>query len=258
MLQTIRLVFGFYPGKIYKRMRSLPWFFKSKREFIRLQKLSGDNDFKITKNMPCLLDRYEEGGTASGHYFHQDLLIAQQIFKSNPVRHVDIGSRVDGLVAHIASYREIEVFDIREITTKIKNVKFIQADFMKDDSRWNNYCDSLSCLHTIEHFGLGRYNDPLDPNGHIKGLDNMYKVLKKDGYFYFSVPIGPQRIEFNGHRIFSISYLLNYFKGKYELKSFSYVDDKGDLHRDVPLEKDIIENNCNCQYGCGIFILQKY
>jgi hypothetical protein len=34
----------------------------------------------------------------------------------------------------------------------------------------DGYCDSLSCLHALEHFGLGRYGDPIDPRGHEKGI----------------------------------------------------------------------------------------
>jgi len=60
-------------------------------------------------------DRFDQSGTASGHYFHQDLLVASRIFINNPEKHVDIGSRIDGFVAHVASFREIEVFDIRSL-----------------------------------------------------------------------------------------------------------------------------------------------
>jgi hypothetical protein len=118
-------------------------------------------------------------------------------------------------------------------------------------------CDSLSCLHALEHFGLGRYGDPIDYDGHLKGFLNIYKMLKKSGIFYFSVPIGCQRIEFNAHRVFSIEYLLDMFENKFELISFSYVDDKGDLHKNISLNKTLISNNCGCNYGCGIFELKK-
>jgi len=74
---------------------------------------------------------------------------------------------------------------------------------------------------------------------------------------YFSVPIGPQRIEFNAHRVFSISYLLSYLYGKYEIDSFSYVDDLGNLHENVLLDKQQIEKNYGCVLGNGIFELTK-
>ena len=82
-------------------------------------------------------------------------------------------------------------------------------------------------------------------------------MLQQGGTFYFSVPIGRQRIEFNANRVFSIQYLLDYFNDKYDIKSFSYVDDKRDLHDNQPLTTETIKNNCGCKYGCGIFELTK-
>jgi len=157
---------------------------------------------------PCLHDWSEEGGTASGEYFWQDLYIAQKIYNACPDRHVDIGSRVDGFSAHVASFREIEVFDIRPLTSQVPGMLFHQADLMNPEGVPEAYCDSLSCLHALEHFGLGRYGDPIDPEGHVTGLRNMAKVLKSGGCFYLSSPIGQARVEFNGQRIFNPSELV--------------------------------------------------
>lgn len=256
MLKHIQLIFGFYPRKIFKSLKALPWYRRSKKEF-KKQWLADKRSFGQIVSYPCLRDRDEEGGTASGHYFHQDLLVAQEVFSAKPQNHVDVGSRINGLVAHIACFREITILDIRTVTPVIQNVKFIQADCMSANFPWVDYCDSLSSLHAVEHFGLGRYGDPIDINGHIKGLNNLYKMLKQGGTFYFSVPIGKQRIEFNAHRVFSVKYLLDYFRDKYELKSFSFVDDGGNLHKKISLTDDLISSNCGCNYGCGIFVLTK-
>lgn len=205
---------------------------------------------------PITADSTEPSGSMSGHYFHQDLYVAQQIFKQKPNKHVDIGSRIDGFVAHVASFRPIEVLDIRANESHQKNIVFRQADLMEQKADLNEYADSVSCLHTIEHFGLGRYGDPIDIDGHLKGLSNIMSMVKKDGVFYFSTPIGPQRIEFNAHRVFSIKYLLGILTKGFELESFSYVDDKGDFHENIPLTQSLIDTNCGCDFGCGIFTLR--
>jgi len=194
----------------------------------------------------------------SGHYFHQDLLVAQKIFKNNPTRHIDIGSRVDGFIAHVASFRSIDILDIRKQDSNVKNINFEQLDLMGNiPEKFKNCTDSISCLHTIEHFGLGRYGDKVDINGHVKGLENINTILKSGGIFYFSTPIGNQRIEFNAHRVFSIKYLLDILEKNYKIISFSYVDDIGNLHEDINLSNSDIENNLNCRFGCGIFELLK-
>lgn len=257
MLKSLQLIFGFYPRRIVRSLKALSWYRADRKIFKKQAFLLKNNYFPLSSNFPCLLDRDEEGGCASGHYFHQDLLVAQQVFNAVPQKHVDIGSRIDGLVAHIASFREVEVMDIRPMTSNLTNINYIQADCMADDLPFENYCDSVSSLHAIEHFGLGRYGDPIDVNGHEKGLNNIYKLLRSGGTFYFSVPMGGQRVEFNAHRVFGLTYLLDFFKDKYYIKSFSYVDDKGDLHKDVTLTDEMVKTNCGCNYGCCIFTLQK-
>jgi len=257
MLKILQLIFGIYPRRIITNLKAWPWYSRTRKEFRKQSKIQ-QSPFPVLKSYPCLRDKDDEGGSASGHYFHQDLLVAQEIFKANPVKHVDIGSRIDGFVGHVSCYREIEVMDIRELANTIPNIKFEQADFMKPlTEKYKNYTDSLSSLHSMEHFGLGRYGDNLDVNGYLRGLENAYDMLRQGGTFYFSVPIGPQRVEFNAHRVFSLRYLVDYFADKYDLRSFSFVDDKGDLYRNILLTDKEIINNCGCNYGCGIFILIK-
>lgn len=228
------------------------------KDYIKiLKQLRSNRDFKKISLFPQLKDRKDSGGVISGHYFHQDLLVARKIFLSKPQKHIDIASRVDGFVAHVAVFREIEVFDIRPIESKIPNIKFVLSDVMKVNPNLIDYCDSISCLHAIEHFGLGRYGDSIDVDGHLKGLDSIKSILKKGGKFYFSTPIGPQKIAFNAHRVFNVAYLLGIFNEDYNVASFSYVNDKGDLFEDVDLADADIKNNFGCKYGCGIFELIK-
>ena len=246
--------FSIQPRLVLTSMKGWPPF---RRDLRVIKKQLRDNkDFKITSLYPVLRDRFENNGNLS-HYFHEDLVVAQRIFENSPVRHVDVGSRVDGFVAHIATFREIEVFDIRPQQVVVKNIKFVTADFMNIAPELHHYADSLSSLNVIEHFGLGRYGDPIDVDGHLKGLDSMYKVLKPGGKFYFSTPIGPQRIEFNAHRAFSLEYLLKIFEPKYVIDRFSYVDDASLLHRDVPLTPEAISSNLGCWFGFGIFEMTK-
>ena len=160
-------------------------------------------------------------------------------------------------MAHVASFRQIEIIDIRDIKSKVKNISFRKADLMQLPNDLLNYCDSISSLHAIEHFGLGRYGDPIDYYGHLKAIQNITKILKTGGSFYFSVPIGLQRIEFNAHRVFTLSYLIEIITNEYEVNSFSYVDDNGNFFENVDMNPENIKGNYGCIYGCGIFHLIK-
>jgi len=254
MLRT----FGIDLKKFKRALRSLPYYIKNRREFMGQWRKHGTSEFTRGRFRPCLFDRFESGGVAAGHYFHQDLLVAQLIYKRQPTIHIDIGSRIDGFVAHVATFRKVQVLDIRAVQSAVTNIEFHEHDLMLDDEKWHDITDSLSCLHALEHFGLGRYGDPIDFNGHLKGFTNLTRMLKPNGMLYFSVPVsGQPRIEIDAHRVFGFDYLERMFnENNLALKNFHCVDDNGELHKNVPLT-DAPDKIKILHYGCGIFELTK-
>ena len=235
------------------KIKHLGFYLKYISHFIRFKELNG----KITHIHPIILDFTAQAGTASGVYFHQDLLVASLIYAATPERHIDIGSRIDGFVAHLATFRKIEVMDVRELKeTGHQNIIFLKADLMDASQASEGITDSISCLHAIEHFGLGRYGDPLDPLGHIKGFNNMLKMLKPNGTFYISFPIGRgNEVHFNAHRVFHPQDIFNWIGdgGTFELVRFDFVDDQGNLHQKI----DLKTHHIDVKEGCGIYTLKK-
>ncbi len=231
-------------------LRNYPIYRAQYRQF---RKLGG----AVTHKYPILTDYDAEAGSASGHYFHQDLLIASFIHDKNPARHIDIGSRIDGFVAHVASFRHIEVMDIRALDNiGHRNISFIKADLMDEEGAQSEVTDSVSCLHAIEHFGLGRYGDPLDPNGHLKGYNNILRMLKPGGTLYISFPIGrTNEVHFNAHRVFHPRDIFGWAsdQGGLKLERFDFVDDRGDLHKDV----NVKAVDLDVAYGCGIYTFER-
>jgi hypothetical protein len=199
---------GLDPLKTWASVRGVPPFLRDLAKFRKVYK------GELVLN-PYFGDRFKEGGSAKNEYFWQDLLVAQRIFQAQPIRHVDVGSRIDGFVAHVASFRSVEVFDIRQVSSEIPGVVFKRADLMAADSVTNlcaggvGYCDSLSCLHAVEHFGLGRYGDPVNPLGYRRGIENLSKLLRPSGKLYLSTPIGRERVEFNANWVFDPGTILD-------------------------------------------------
>jgi len=230
---------------------------KAKSKFLSQHEKNEANLFPIKNLNPQYQDSQDNAGNLGHHYFWQDLYVAQQISLANPEKHFDIGSSISSFVAHVASFRKIHIFDIRPLDISNKNIEFIQMDIM-DSNKTKVYCnlESLSCLHTLEHFGLGRYGDPINYYGHEIGFRNMTNMLKEGGKFYLSVPIGNQCIEFHAHRIFSVQYLLDLIQEHFIIEKFSYINDKNIFFEDVDYNLGI-KNNFKCRFGCGIFILVK-
>lgn len=207
--------------------------------------------------MPCLHDMNEEAGATKSEYFWQDLYIAQKIFKHNPKKHVDVGSRVDGFVAHVASFREVEIFDIRKITSNIPNITFRQADLMNSANEFHEYCDSLSCLHALEHFGLGRYGDKIDVDGYKHGLKHLSALLKIEGVFYLATPIGIEKVYFNAHRIFNPIEIKNILNGiGFVLEEFSWFSVENGITNSSDIDNDILRLS-KLPYTLAIFTFRK-
>ena len=116
---------------------------------------------------------------------------------------------------------------------------------------------SLSCLHVIEHIGLGRYGDPLDPLGPERAGREIVRVLRANGRAYISTPVGRPRVQFNGQRVFAIQEVLEIFRGL-TLVEFSLVDARGALREKADAgTADINEEGAGLDCGLGMFVLQK-
>jgi SAM-dependent methyltransferase len=205
---------------------------------------------KLSKIYPCLTDRFDNAGLTSGDYFHQDLWVARKIFGANPVEHWDIGSRIDGFITHLLTFRSVNVIDIRPLQSDIAGLTFYQGDITKIPVA-DQSLHSLSCLHTMEHIGLGRYGDPIDPNGCFKGMKELERILAPGGILYFAVPIGREYVAFNAHRIFDPGTIIETFN-LLNLVEFVAVNSSGNL-----VDPAQIEDFRNIDYSCGIFVFQK-
>ena len=188
------------------------------------------------KNLyPCLSDWYDDVGSL-GYYFWQDLWAAKKIFQAWPSEHYDIGSRVDGFIAHVWSFMPVTMIDIRPLPYKVEGLKFIQADATNLDGIPDDSLEFLSSLCAPEHFGLGRYGDPVDPEACFTALKSMQRVLAHGGHLYIAVPVGDNSgVAFNAHRIFQPELVVSTLD-KLRLADFAVVNGSNGYFEHVSLE----------------------
>ena len=241
---------GFRPKLLFRNLKGISPFLKDLRTYNRMNSGSAFQ-IRLRNIFPILSDKEDSAGLAGGHYFHQDLWAAKKIFKRRPMAHVDIGSRVDGFVAHLLVFMPVTAVDIRYLDSNIEGLTFVQDDATELSRMETNSIDSLSTLHVAEHFGLGRYSDPVDPDACFKFMSSLQRILSPGGRLYFSVPVGRERVEFNAHRVFAPQTILDAFSAL-QLVSFSFVGDDGCLYEDIdPIDIP------NSDLACGLFEFTK-
>jgi hypothetical protein len=111
------IMFGIDARKTIHSIKQLPYYFRS-FQILKRQEVIAAKAFPFGKTYPVLTQRFSESGCIDAHYFYQDLLIAKRVFLNAPSLHVDVGSSIDGFVAHVASFRPIEVVDIRPLSIR--------------------------------------------------------------------------------------------------------------------------------------------
>jgi hypothetical protein len=181
-------------------------FFKDLRSYRRLASAESIN---WTDLYPYVSDK-TAGTPINLSYFYQDTWAAGKIFAAHPKLHVDIGSTAL-LVGILARFTRVCSFDIRPLMVKLDGLEPCSGSILalpfKDHS-----IESLSSLCVLEHIGLGRYGDPLEPHGTDLAAAEMQRVLRTNGNLYVSVPIDlSSKVYFNAHRAFTLDGFLKKF-----------------------------------------------
>ena len=209
-------------------------------DYLMYKKLNTDKEFEIIEENATIYahEWYTSAGAAlNDKYVVQDLWGARKVFEAKPEKHYDIGSSVSGFITHLLAFNMPTILiDVRPLETYgTENLTFIHSDATSLPGIDDNSIESLSALCSIEHFGLGRYGDPVDPGAHIKAFKSVQRVIKKGGNFYMSLPVSKTcSLEFNAHRIYAPQYVINHFD-EMELVELSLCAPEG-LVKNVPVE----------------------
>jgi len=236
------------------RKKKKPEWFRKNYATLTAQARQSENRFILSESdfYPCLYDRTSRT-LIDRHYIYHPAWAARIIAHMAPPLHIDISSTLH-FSTMLSAFVKTEFYDYRPADVELDNFTSAKADltnlhFASDSIR------SLSCMHTIEHIGLGRYGDPVDYEGDLKAMQELARVLAPGGCLLLVTPIGQEsKILFNAHRIYLADAIAKVF-GNLGLKvvQFSYIpQNNGSM-----VEADIQSFTTSDPYGCGCFWFTK-
>jgi SAM-dependent methyltransferase len=225
------------------------------RDYVMFKRMASRSKTRFTMRWQdryaCLYDR-----TASTpfdrHYLYHIAWASRILARTNPELHIDISSSLNFCTV-VSAFIPVKFYDFRPADLQLTNFSAEQADLIALPFP-DQGVSSLSCMHVIEHIGLGRYGDKLDPDGDLKAIRELQRVLKQNGSLLFVVPIGKPRIQFNAHRIYSYQQISGYFQG-FRLEEFALIPDRPeDGGLIIGASKEMADAQT---YGCGCFWFKK-
>jgi SAM-dependent methyltransferase len=184
------------------------------------------------------------------HYIYHPAWAARILAQVRPSLHIDISSSLH-FCTMLSAFIPVQFYDYRPAKLRLSGLESNHGDLMHLPFSENSI-ESLSCMHVVEHIGLGRYGDPLDPDGDLKAIAELKRVLRKGGSLIFVVPVGQPKIRFNAHRIYSYEQIISYFPG-FQIEQFALIDDLGELR--INAEPGDVARQ---KYGCGCWHFVKY
>ena len=131
-------------------------------------------------------------------------LLQRVVSQRTLTRGADIGCATGCFPAMqlVTGIERCTVFEVRPVEANDDRIEIRVQDLTYAEDVEAEF-DLVTCLSTIEHVGLGRYGDQLDPWGDLKMAANLRRILRPGGVMLISFPIGAGSVVYNAHRIYS-------------------------------------------------------
>jgi len=230
-----------------------PEIFHTQKEIFIAQSRLKRPEFVNYYEYPCLNEDTASTGF-DPHYIYHVAWAIKKIFQARPKAHFDVSSSL-GFCTAISAFTDTTFLDIRAAALQLENLNCISGD-LSDNISWKHRdLESLSCMHVVEHIGLGRYGDSLNVLSDIAAMEVLLSSVRSGGRLLFVVPVGKAEIYFNAHRVYSASWIVNFFSRAFRLNEFYLIP---------PYQQMAPMLNCDLiiadqfTYACGCFEFIKF
>ncbi len=219
-------------------------------QFVEQSSLDGRFQVKQSDWFPCLEDN-TAGTGFDPHYVLHTSWAARVLARTKPELHSSFGDSLY-FVGIASAFVSIAFFDIRPSALPFRDLEQKSADLTNLPLSWTDTLQSVSCMHVLEHIGLGRYGDALDAGGDRKAAAELARVLAPGGQLLMVVPLeDPPRVCFNAHRLYSYSQVMDLFPAL-SLKEFTLITNEGEFFENA--DPQLLKGR---KYLCGCFLFTK-
>jgi SAM-dependent methyltransferase len=187
------------------------------------------------------------------HYVYHVAWAIRRLMRDRPEMHADFASSLHFCTA-AAAFCETRFYDFRPAELVVEGLTCLQAD-LTDLNIEADAFDSVSCMHVLEHIGLGRYGDTPDAIGDLKAIAELKRIVRPGGRLYLVVPTGRPSVVFNAHRVYSAEAFISYFSDLFDLEEFYFI--RGDSTAGAPLVNPPFAETLAYDYGCGCYALRR-
>jgi SAM-dependent methyltransferase len=147
-----------------------------------------------------MVDERTPTTTVDPWYFHQDIWAARKVLQRNPAWLLDVGGTAS-YIGFMSLFRPVTSVELRPMPVETPGLTQYVGS-VTDLPFDTGTVPMASCLSVIEHVGLGRYGDNINPYGSVQAIVELERVLQPGGRLLLSVPVGPEAATlFNEHRL---------------------------------------------------------
>ena len=96
----------------------------------------------------------------------------------------------------------VTTLEYHRIISHVANLSSLHPSELSESFTSGRRFDFIFTFSSLEHNGLGRWGDPINPWGDLEDIARCHCLLNDGGHLFLGVPVGRDEVVWNAHRIY--------------------------------------------------------